>query len=454
VTADRPARLAGWPDALARGALAFLVVAAVGQALALAVWVVGDTGASLAAFVRIGWMYVGAFHHVAIELDVPDLDVNVTGPGATSLSLGVALLTITGAAMWLLSHEGRAVADRVGGGPLARLWHGAKVAPGYALPAFALAAIVEVRTPLRLGAFASGELHVALSTWQALVFPLAIAAAAGVVGGLRSSIGSRDPEARPPPVVAAAVAGGWRMFALAIVLSLAGLFVVGVVRPDGPEALLTPSTARYWRAVLDRPAPGLVLLGHHLALAPNEALWALVPAMGGCVGVRGSASADVLCYGRFPTAVGTTLQPLTPGEAVPLPLGDTTFARAPIGYALFLLVPIVATTLGGRRAAERHGTRGREAVGVGWAAGVVFAGLVTAGALLSTVTIGYGAAFGEGSSAGWVIVGPNVVTAGLLALAWGVVGGVFGAVTSGWGRDLRSREPDRSSRGAAPTEPR
>jgi hypothetical protein len=448
---DRP-RLAGWPDALLRGFLSFLAVAAIGQVLALAVWAVADTGASLGAFARIGWMYFGAFHHVAIELDVPDLDVSATGPGATSLSVGVALLTITGAAIWLLSREGRAVADRVGGGTFERIRHGAKVAPAYAVPAFVLASIVEVRTPLRLGAFASGELHVSLSSWQALVFPLAIAGTAGAVGGLRSALGARDPADPPWTVVAAALSGGWRMFALAIGLSLGGLFVAGVVQPDGAEALLTPSTARYWRGVLDRPAPGFVSLGHHLALAPNEALWTLVPAMGGCDGVWGSASGDFLCYGRFPTAVGSTLQPLTEGQAIRVPLGRAVFGIAPPGYFLFLFVPIVATALGGRRAAERLGARGRGAVRAGCGAGLVFAVLVTAGALLSTVTIGYGAAFGADASAGWVVVGPNVAIAGLLALVWGTAGGALGAMAAARASDIRST--GSSSRPAARTTPR
>jgi hypothetical protein len=376
---------------------------------------------------------------VAIELDVPDLDVSAAGsaPGSTSLSIGVALLSVTAVAVWLLWRAGRAVADGAGGGAGARMVRGASVALSYALLAFVAAMLVRVRTPLSVGAFASGELQVSLTAWQAFAFPLAIGAAAGAAGGLSSALEHRGSGNAHLDTLGSAVAGGWRMFALGLVLSLGALFVAGVVRPDEPVALLTPSTARYLNSVFDRPEVGLVVLGHHVAAAPNEAIWTLVPAMGGCDGVRGSASAEFLCYWRFPTSVGTTVQPLSGGGGVPVPLGGASFGTAPAGYFLFLLVPAVATVLGGRRAAERQTGVGRSAFATGAAAGVTYALLVAATAPLSTITIGYGAAFGRDASEGWVALGPNVVTGTLLALVWGVAGGVAGAVWAG--RSIRSR---------------
>ncbi len=437
----RPVLGTGWSEALGRGFAAFLVMAGIGQVLALSVWAFGKTGASLGAMVRLGWIEFGAFHHVAVELQVPDLDVaGASGPAATSLSVGVALMTLTAVAVLLLSHAGRAVGERCGGGAVPRAIHGAKVAPAYALPAFVLASIVEVRTPLRLGTFATGELHVSLSAWQALVFPFAIAAAAGAAGGLASAFGDRR---RSSARSRAILAGGGRMFAFGLLLSFAGLFVAGIVQPDGPAALLTPSTARYFRAVFDRPGVGLVALAHHLALVPNEAVWTLVPAMGGCVGVRGSVEADVLCYGRFPVSVESVEQPVSGGRSIPVPIGGATFETAPPGYFLFLLVPATATLLGGRLAARRLGVGGRSAALVGAAAGLAFAAFVGVAAALSTLTVGYGAAFGEGSRAGWVAVGPIVVTGTLLAAAWGVVGGAIGGASLGF---VRSGSSSRSSR--------
>jgi hypothetical protein len=442
-----PALRAGWRDALARGFVAFLAMVAIGQALALTVWFVADTRVSFGDLASIGWMYFGAFHHVAIELDVPDLAVAGAASGSTSLSIGVALLTLTAVAGVLLFVAGRRVADRTGGRPVRRVLVGAAVAPSYALPAFLLALLVRVRTPISLGATVTGDLHVALSPWQALAFPLAIAAMAGAAGGLRSALDARAGDEVGLRRLASAAAGAWRMLVVGLWLSLGGLFLAGVVQPDEPVALLTPSTARYFAFVFDAPAEGLVLLGHHVAAAPNEAMWTLVPSMGGCDGVRGSARADFLCYSRFPTSVGAVAQTLSGERAIPSRFGDATFDAAPPAYLTFLLVPGIATVLGGRRAARRAGVTGRDAVVIGIASGVVFAAFVGIVGLLSAVTIGYGGGLVADASGGWIVVGPDAVTGTLLALAWGVTGGALGAATA---RSLTSRTGS-STRGARTT---
>jgi hypothetical protein len=171
--------------------------------------------------------------------------------------------------------------------------------------------------------------------------------------------------------------------------------------------------------------------------------------MGGCDGVRGDAASEFLCYRRFPVAVGTTPQPLGGGESVGVPIGSASFGSAPPGYLLFLLVPLVSTVLGGRRAAERLRAAGAEAALAGAGAGLVFAALVAALALLSSVTIGFGSAFGAGES-GWVIVGPNVGHAALLGSAWGAAGGAAGAIWAGRSGSIRSSSAGRArARGAA-----
>ena len=64
-----------------------------------------------------------------------------------------------------------------------------------------------------------------------------------------------------------------------IVLSFVGLLVVAAARPEATRGYLDATAGRGYRG-----ADGLV----HTALAtPNLATWVLVPAMGGCDGVRG-----------------------------------------------------------------------------------------------------------------------------------------------------------------------
>src|SRR5688500_18149526 len=143
--AGRPWIRAGWADALGRGFVAFLAMTAIGQVLAFLGWFVADTGASAAAAVRLGSVYFGVFHHVAVELDVSDLEIVSPGtaPVSTSLSIGVAMLSLTAVAAFLLFRAGRRVADRAGGSASARVLLGASLAPSYAIPAFVTALLVE-----------------------------------------------------------------------------------------------------------------------------------------------------------------------------------------------------------------------------------------------------------------------------------------------------------------------
>lgn len=432
-------------EALGRGFSAFLVVAGIGQLLALGAWAVGDTGVSFGAATGVGWMYFGAFHHVEIRLDAANLDLPGSSTGSLSLSIGVALLAVTAIAVWLLFRAGRSVAERARGSMTARIGHGAAVAIGYAVPAFVLSLLVDVETPFRFGVFASGELRVALAPLQALVFPFAIAGAAGAAGGLVSGLGLPADRGRR---LSAAIAGGWRAFVLAIGLSLAGLFVAGVVQPDAAAAFLLPSTARYVEEVFERPATGLVILGHHLVVTPNEAMWTLVPAMGACDVVRASTRQDVLCYSRFPSSVAVAAGS---EGATGLPeIEETTFGEAPAGYLLFLLVPAVATLLGGRRAAALRETKGRTGARAGAAAGVVFSALVTVAALLSAVTASFEARVDGDRSDGRLFAGPNPVTGALVAVAWGLVGGAAGGATGAWAIRARPSGRQPAGGGSAP----
>ena len=71
---------------------------------------------------------------------------------------------------------------------------------------------------------------------------------------------------------------------------------------------------------------------------------------------------------------------------------------------------------------------------VGAGAGVVFAVLVALGAWLASITVDASVVAGGISAGGAFRVGPDVAVGSVLALVWGVVGGLIG----GWwvGRDL------------------
>jgi hypothetical protein len=425
---------AGVRAAALLGAGCFALVALLGQGAAFALRFLSHGRLSLATSAEIGWLYVGAFHHVPIVVDLAELDVGrLTGgvtPGSTlptsgsvSGEIGVALLLVTGLAAWLLYRAGHRAASSGGGGPLARTLVGLAVAPAYALPIFALSLVVRLHDELTFGTLASGRLDARLSPIAALVLPLVIASIAGGAGGFMSAVAEdRGVRARR---AAGALAGGWRMLLLALALTFVGLFVAGAAQPDGPAATLTPSTARYFRMVFSRPAVGLAVFAHHVAAAPNEAMWTLVPAMGGCDGASGSISTAFLCYWRFPRSVtlpGTEQFGGSTGGS-----GRSTFGVAPFLYFAFLLVPATAAFWGGRHAASRgRADTPREGGIVGAAAGVVFAGLVAAAASLSGVAVTYSAAFRPEAGTGSVWVGPFVLSGALLALMWGVSFGWLG----------------------------
>ena len=404
--------------------MTFVVLAAIGQTLAFGARIVAGTGPSVVTTAKIGAIYVGAFNHIAIEVHVADDASMAGGSGSTSVSIGVAFLAVTALGLWLVFRSGRSVAQRAGGTVPRRMLLGAAVAPAYAALVFALALFVEVRTSLRFGGFSSPDLRVSLSAWQALVLPFSLAAAAGASGGIASALASAEATV-PLRAARAAIAGGWRMFVLGLALSIGGLFVAGVAQADDAVAFLTPSTASYWRAVFDRPDVGVAAFAHHVAVVPNEAMWTLVPAMGGCDVIRGDIDADLLCYGRF---AGLKAPSSGNGLLLPVGHGGLPSEQLPDLYLAFLLVPAVATLLGGRHAAAVAERAGRKGWSIGAASGLVFAALVAAGSLLATVVITYGAA--GGANAGWILFGPHALTGTALAIGWGCIGGAVGAATT------------------------
>jgi hypothetical protein len=323
----------------------------------------------------------------------------------------------TALAVWMLYLGGRAVGGTVGGPTLVRGLHGLKVALPYAALTFAGSFLLRFQPE---GSDQAPIIHP--SYLAALIWPLALAAAAGFVGGVRSA----DPEGGVQLVPAredlgrrlhGALAGGWRMMAYGLLFSFVGLLVMAVVKPH--------STAEYFsvfdRSVLD----GILAIVATLLVLPNMAAWVLFPAMGSCVGLNGPLSICVLSYMHFPSDTGATIAGATNPASLNLP-------SAPAGYYLFLLVPLVAVVLGGAAAARRgRATSRNDAAVLGALAGVVFALLSLFTIVLASISVKLGGNILAFGASGSFRIGPDLTSGVLLALVWGVAGGTLGALWEG-----------------------
>jgi hypothetical protein len=415
----------GWATGLVRGGLAFAAMVALGQAVAFAVNLAQARGMSAGTVAKMGWLYFGWFQHATITTRLTGLTADV----------GLAMMLGTFLAIAILYRGGRLVADRAGGSGVARVLHGMKVAPAYAIPAFVASGLVNIDIPIPRNGLVAGSLQT--RTWDLswLLLPLLIAVVAGAAGGLRSArheLLSRDPWGRR---AAGAMAGGLRMFVLGLVLSFVGLVVLAAVRPNG---------SRTYFEIISGPPAGqpTVVVAHHALLLPNQSMWVLVPAMGGCDGLYGGGvSASFLCYSKFPSAVSVTPQGLSSGK----PVVRADFEPASSGYLLFLLVPALSVVLGGRHAARKRARLKWEAVGVGAASGVVFAVLVALGSWLASVSVVISSSSASIPNNATVLIGPGVWIAGLLGFVWGVVGGGLGGWLGGRKFPPRAKLPEPSN---------
>jgi hypothetical protein len=433
------AALAGWRTAVAGAAAALAAAALAGQVTAFAVWSLGGPG-SPSLSPRLGWLYACLFLHVPIRVEAEaGQGAGSTGAGTIlSGTVAAALLTGTVLTLVLAYAAGRRVGRSTGGGRTVRALHGAKVAPVFALGTLAVSLLVRVRVPVPPNAFL-GDVTIRPSAVGSFAWPLALALVASAAGGVGAGgdapmPGGTTPEhgataaPRGPTAVAGLVyAGAARMVAFALGSSLAALAIVAALAPD--------ATSAYARAMSRAgPGPAALAIGHHVLAAPNIAMMIFVPAMGGCDGVYGSGvSVDLLCIDRRPAALD--LNVVTP-ESGPAPR----VLPAPRALALLALLPVVATFAGGVEVARRLPASTAVArLGVGAAAGVVFALAVGILALLAGVRLA-GELF-NGAAAGTITYGPRVDAALLLALAWGVPGGALGALIGGALERERSHDP-------------
>lgn len=221
------------------------------------------------------------------------------------------------------------------------------------------------------------------------------------------------------------------MFVAALGLSFVGLLVLAGVHPS--------STRAYIDRTVGGGASGIDLAVHHALALPNQSMFVLVPAMGGCDVVRGTAEPNTfLCSSTFPKHGSVNLTaPFLRGRRQQLasPFREVRFGDAPSELKAFLLIPLVATVLGGIRAAKPAGRRG-QAAAAGALAGVGYAALVVAGCLAAALSIRF---YGGRAPASLTVL-PDPVTGALLGLGWGVAGGAIGAFL-GWRPAVKKAAP-------------
>ena len=382
---------------LRRGALlVFLPVFVAGQALA---WF---------TYAASGWYHPWSWFKIGLAETLASVRVPFTSTdsaeGVTSVAtLQVAMGALAIAVLVLAYRAGRAQSRGLEERPGAAALAGSAVGLGFALPMFVAA------FPITLGfpQFGIDRLQPVLR--QAFVLPLVVAGVTGAVGGLA---GAREQIEKASPWglrLAAAARGGATALWWGIVLSFIGFLALAAVSA-GP-------TGAYARFVGRTGGSGAAAVIQHAVLLPNQSAMILAVSMGGTaqLSVAGDSAVEVDRSG-----ISTTSEA---GAFLAAYVGASgTSARFPSWYAVFLLVPAVATALGGRAAAAGVKHRGERLIR-GASSGVVFAvlcGLVAWAAALVVPT--FARALGGSVSLG---VSPTTTTA--LALAWGVVGGLLGS---------------------------
>jgi hypothetical protein len=284
----------------------------------------------------------------------------------------------------------------------------------YALPIVVITSFVRLRLHT-VGVFVPETVGFRGVVWQAFVFPAFLGIAAGGAGG---AIGSLPRGSRAH----ASLVGGWRGLLGALGLAAIGVLVLAAVRPQG--------TASYARVVSSNgPRVALLILGHHALLLPNQSFFVLGPSLGGCIELVGSdTTIPLTCPGRLPLLEWPALLDdlARAGRADLSTTGTITDRLMPAGYWAFVLVPALATLAAGRYVGARVSgrPRQREALVRGLGAGVMFALLIGVGTWMASAELIVHAADGSGTT---LTLGPRPLPTALLALAWGVAGGVLGA---------------------------
>ena len=111
---------------------------------------------------KLGWLYVGWFHHATITTHLTSpVEPGPAGSapsGGLTADVGLAMMLASFLAIALLYRE--AASWRTGGGGAgARVLHGMKVAPAYAILPFLVTGLVTIDIPIPRNALFTGSLQ-------------------------------------------------------------------------------------------------------------------------------------------------------------------------------------------------------------------------------------------------------------------------------------------------------
>jgi hypothetical protein len=410
------------PVAARRGGLVAVLALGMGQIPPL---IMNLAGAHLAVVteLRLGWLYTVASNVAPIRMERFD----DSGGSLGIVTFRIGLLTITILVLWALAAAGARTAEVVAARPVRRAIAGAMVAIAYTAPLAALGAVVSLKLGTG-GVLAPGSVDLRAAVLGVVALPLVLGLLAGAAGGL-ATLREREDRSR------AALAGGWRMLAVALGLSLIGLLAIAALRPSGLQGYVDELTSQ-------EPRIAALILGHQGLLLPNQGALVLVPAMGACDTVTlDGRRTDVVCLDREPRGGSPAAWLSSTIDAS----GSPPTRAAPWTVRLLLLVPAGAAAIGAWRAAVGARTV-VEGVLRSVLAACVFAVLVGATVWASTITFTNGPAPGRaGSTQALAIGAPPLKSAGY-ALAWGTVaGGITGAVAGFRRRGDAQARPRRAN---------
>jgi hypothetical protein len=251
--------------------------------------------------------------------------------------------------------------------------------------------------------------HLQPVLWQALVLPLAVCGACGAIGGLSAARAAIEARGRWGKRWVGAARGGFTSFCWGLALAFVGFLILAVLEPE--------ATGAYARFVGRSGGSGAALIVQHALLLPNQSTMILATSMG----VPTTLDVGATTVARL-TLSGVHTEGTIGAGLAALVGAPSTSAAFPAWYLAFLAAPAAASLIGGRTAGRAAGGR-PEAALRGALAGIVYALLSGVAAWAAAIVLPPWSAILGGSLG----LGVDPLTTALIALVWGVIGGVIGS---------------------------